>query len=84
MTADQARDKAMKLLVAIHEGIDPQAEKTDRRAAITVSALIAAFMSQHVEVHCRGGTIEAHRSALEHLTRADGNLKAVSVRRQRL
>jgi integrase len=81
MTADQARDTAMALLLRVRAGDDPQTEKQERRTALTVNNLVHMFMTRHVEVHCRGGTIEAHRSALERLLRAHGGRTAASLTR---
>jgi len=83
MTTEQARDAAMKLRIAIRGGADPQTEKNVQHGAITVSALVAAFKAQHVEVHCKGNTVEAHQSALEHLCKAYGSLRAANITRTR-
>ncbi|TLG72785.1 site-specific integrase [Methylocystis sp. B8] len=81
VTAEQARRRAAEALVVIRNGGDPQAARSARRAAATVSKLIDAFMTEHVETKCKSATAEAHKVALERLRVAHGSLKADALTR---
>ena len=84
LTVDEAREKAKRAHARVELGADPSAEKADQRAAVTVGGLIDAFVAEHVETKCKGGTAEAHKVALEKLRVAYGGLKAESLTRPQL
>ncbi len=65
----------------MRHGRDPQAEKNERRTALTVSDLVDAFATEHVATKCKARTAEAHTAALERLRSAHGGAKAESVTR---
>ena len=84
LTVDEAREKAKRAHARVELGADPSAEKADQRVAVTVGGLIDAFIAEHVETKCKGGTAEAHKVALEKLRAAYGGLKAESLTRPQL
>ena len=84
LTVDEAREKAKRAHARVELGADPCAEKAEQRAAVTVGGLIDAFIAEHVEPKCKGGTAEAHKIALEKLRAAYGGLKAESLTRPQL
>ena len=84
LTVDEAREKAKRAHARVELGADPSAEKAEQRAAVTVGGLIDAFIAEHVETKCKGGTAEAHKVALEKLRAAYGGLKAESLTRPQL
>jgi Arm DNA-binding domain len=49
ITPEQARIEAKRLLGRIVDGADPNAEKRERRAARTVSAIAEEFLRDHVD-----------------------------------
>jgi hypothetical protein len=81
LTPDLARKRAVDALAEVRLGHDPQEEKNARRAALTVSDLINAFMAEHVVTKCKAKTAEAHKIALERLRSTHGNLKAEALTR---
>jgi integrase len=80
MTPDQARRAALDALAAIRQGHDPQAEKTDSRTAVTVAALIEAFMNSHVS-KLKPNSRKSCAIALDKLRAECGGLKAAAVTR---
>jgi integrase len=84
VTAEQARKAALDALARIRLGEDPQAEKSLRRASLTIGGLVDAFISEHVEKKCKPRTAEAHEIALRRLRGAHGNLKAEALTRPQL
>jgi integrase len=83
-TVEQARSAALDALARIRLGADPAAEKADRRAAVTVSGLIDAFMVEHVATKCKPSTCKNHKVALERLREAYGPMKAEALSRAQL
>jgi hypothetical protein len=84
LTPDQARRAAADMLAQVRLGSDPGAEKAARRAAVTVSRLIDAFVAEHVDGKLKAKTGEAHATALERLRAAHGSLKAEALSRSQL
>ena len=84
LTPDQARRAAADMLAQVRLGSDPAAEKAARRAAVTVSGLIDAFVAEHVDGKLKPNTGEAHAIALERLRDAHGSLKAEGLSRHQL
>jgi integrase len=84
LTPDQARRGAQEALARIRLGEDPQAEKNLARTALTVSGLIDAFITGHVNGKCKPGTAAHYRVALEQLRAAHGTLKAHALTRAHL
>jgi integrase len=83
MTAEQARGAALDALAHIRLGGDPHAEKDHKRASLTVSGLIDAFVAEHVG-KCKPQTAEAHKIALRRLHGAHGNIKAEALTRDQV
>jgi integrase len=80
MTVEQARAAALNALARIRLGSDPQAEKASRRAALSVSGLIDAFIKDHVS-KLKPKTAVVHGGALSRLREAHGALKAEALTR---
>jgi integrase len=84
MTAEQARKAALDALACIRLGHDPQAEKSLRRASLTVGGLVDAFIAEHVAKKCKPRTAEAHKIALLRLRAAYGGMKAEALTRAQI
>jgi integrase len=84
LTPEQARKAASDMLARVKLGSDPAAEKAARREALTVSALIDAFVADHVECKLKTRTGGAHGVALAKLRAAHGSLKAEALTRGQL
>jgi integrase len=80
-TPEQARAAARKILAHVRLGADPAAENAAARHALTISALIDAFLAEHVALKCKKGTATSHKEALERLRSAHGSLKAEGLTR---
>jgi integrase len=81
MTVEQARAAALNALARVRLGADPQTEKADQRAAITVSGLIDAFTAGHINIKLKAKTQGPYKAALERLRSAHGSLKAEALTR---
>jgi integrase len=84
LTPDQARAAAARLLAGVRLGSNPARERADRKAVLTISALIDAFVAEHVETKLKVRTGESHVAALERLRSAHGTQKADAVTRANL
>jgi integrase len=84
MTAEQARKTALDALAQIRLGADPQVEKTAHRASLTVSELIAEFVTGHVEHACKSSTAVGYKIALARLSAAHGSIKAAALTRAQI
>jgi len=60
MTPDEARDRARKAMVAVHDGNDPHRDKLDRRTAETVRELQEAFMAVYRQPYVKKATEEVY------------------------
>ena len=76
LTPDQARAEARRILAQVRLGGDPASEKVAQRETLTVSALVDAFIAEHIDAKLKASTSELHRAALERLRDAHGSLKA--------
>jgi integrase len=81
MTVEQARRSALTALSQIRLGSDPQAEKADQRAAVTVSGLVEAFTGGHIEIKLKAKTRGPYKAALDRLGAAYGSMKAEALTR---
>jgi integrase len=84
ITAEQARKAALDALARIRLGNDPQSEKTRQRAALTVGALIEAFLEGHVGAKLKSKTQIDYAIVLERARAAFGNVKAVALARSQV
>jgi integrase len=78
-TVEQARKAAGDALARVRLGEDPQAEKSRQRAALTVAALIEAFLDGHVEAKLKPRTRCDYAIVFERLRAASGNIKAAAL-----
>lgn len=81
LTPDQARKAATEALSTVRHGRDPQAEKHERRTALTISGLIDAFATEHVATKCKARTAQGYAASLEILRKEHGLAKAESLTR---
>ncbi|MGJ0393310.1 MAG: integrase [Methylocystis sp.] len=70
---------ASQALENIKQGRDPAVERSEQRKAPTVSDLIDAFISDHVDTKCKPSTAEAHKVALQRLRQTCGGVKAKAI-----
>jgi integrase len=84
LTADQARKAAGEILAKVRLGSDPAAEQSKMRAAITVSKLIDAFETEHVQGKLKHKTGKSYVAGLNLLRDAHGSQKAASISRAQL
>ncbi len=81
-TADQARRLADNFRSRAKTGEDPQAEKAQRRKAMTVAELAAVFLSDHVEAKRKGRTHQHYKDVLTRIVIPEiGPAKANTVTR---
>jgi integrase len=81
MTCDQARKAALDALARIRLGDDPQAEKSRRRAALTVGELADAFLKDHAGPKLKAKTLAHYEGVLAKVRAAYGELKAAALTR---
>jgi len=81
LTPDQARRAAAEMLARVRLGVDPAADRAERRKALTVGGLIDAFTAEHVRSKLKPLTAEAHAVALARLRAAHGGAKAEALSR---
>ena len=81
MTVEQGRAAALTALARARLGSDPQAEKSSRRASLSVSGLIDAFVAGHVTAKCKAKTAKSYTAGLERLRASHGSLKAEALTR---
>lgn len=73
-----ARDKAVSLLSAVHDGEDPQYEKRQKRETMTVSAILDLYMTEHSIPHKRSWKDDEGKIRL-HLKPAFGNRRITEI-----
>src|SRR3984957_6179383 len=61
LTPDQARKAAADMLATVQLGGDPAQEKAERRASVTVGALIDLFDARYVGPMLKPGAVIVHR-----------------------
>ena len=83
ITPDQARRAALAVLAHVRLGVDPQAEKTRQRAALSVADIIAAFLDDHGE-KIKPRTKAGYAISLGRVRAAHGDVKAESLSRTEL
>jgi integrase len=81
LTADEARKAAKTALATVRLGADPQGEKSQLRAALTVSALITAFLEGHA---LKPSSRAAYVGWLGKVRTAYGTVKAEALTRGQL
>ncbi|MGO6935891.1 tyrosine-type recombinase/integrase [Rhizobium ruizarguesonis] len=84
ITADQARKQAKLSSANTTLGGDPQAEKNEKRAAITVKELAREFMEKSVRALNAANTADSYEDAFNHILPALGAHKADGVKKSEL
>jgi integrase len=83
ITADEARQRAIKLRGAIAGGADPARMRDEHAAEPTVDELADRYLEEYAESHKKPRSIEEDRRNLaKHIRPALGSLKAGAVTRQ--
>lgn len=83
MTPDEARSKAKGMLARVNLGADPAIERSEERAAVSVTEMAKRWLEEHVEAKRKPATAKLYRAVLDtHLLPALGTKRAVSVSRQ--
>ncbi len=82
LTADQARKMAIKSLMALKSGQDPQARPA---STVTVNELVALYFRDHVAHHCKASTAKAYRRLVDRfILPAYGRLPVEKVDREHI
>jgi integrase len=82
VTPDQARDAAKRLLGRVVDGADPNAEKRERRAARTVSAIADEWLADHIEQFRKQRTAAEYRRLVDlHIRPALGSATMRDIKR---
>lgn len=84
VTADQARKQAKLHRASATLGGDPQAEKNEKRAAITVKELAHEFMEKSVKAKNAANTVDSYERAFNHILPTLGSRKADGIKRSDL
>ncbi len=80
---ESARHEANKLLMAIHDGIEPAAERDHNKNAKTVADLCDLYLQNHARVHKKPRSWRADQGNIEnHVIRLIGNLNINAVARR--
>jgi integrase len=81
ITAEQARDKAKVLAAEVDLGGNPAAERSDRKSAVTVSALAEQWIEEHVAARRKAKTLHDYRGWLDrHILPLIGSMRVPEVR----
>ena len=82
LTPDQARRKAEELRAEVKLGGDPQAEKAQKRLALTFGELAELFLADHMDAKRKEATAKGYRELFDRfLTPRLGTIKAADVTR---
>lgn len=82
ITAEQARDKVIKLLGEIIDSADPQEQKATKRKEPRVREIAERYMAEHVMVHCKPSTQDGYRRVLDrHILPALGHQRITETTR---
>ena len=65
LSVEQARKLAFDAIAKLYRDIDPQAEKEERRDALTVNDLAVRFEEEHIAVHLKATTAKQYRRNLK-------------------
>lgn len=65
LSVEQARKLAFDAMTKLHNDIDPQTEKEERRDALTVNDLAVRFDDEHIAVHLKANTANQYRRNLK-------------------
>jgi integrase len=84
-TPDEARKQADMLRAKAKVGLDPQAARTEQRAAATVKSVAEQFLASHVQPKRKSGTYSNYEDILNRIViPALGSKKAKDVTRSQL
>lgn len=64
LTPDEARSLARKVIGAVAQGRDPAAERASARVGMTVAELAQAFLTEHVRVKRKPGTLAKYEHVI--------------------
>ena len=64
LTCTQARNRAIEIVAAAHNGQDPAADRDNRRAAITVREMAERFDAEHIAIRLKPSTAKEYRRNL--------------------
>lgn len=79
---DDARNRAIKALAAVQDGIDPAQERQDEKTAPTVSDLCDRFWDEHAMIRLKPRTAEGYKRIIEKFIRpALGKILVRDVKR---
>ena len=82
VTPADARARAAEIITAARTGRDPRAHGRYGTKSTTMDDLVKRFLEEYVPAHCKPGTQEVYRSALEnHVIPRLGNRRAAEIER---
>lgn len=82
LTADEARQRARRILAAVERGEDPAEERRARLDALTVADLGRRYLAEHVDVHNKPTTqARVHRLVTSRINPALGDIPIEAVGR---
>ena len=87
ISADEARQRASRIINRIKAGEDPVPELSlaRRKSGPTVADLAERYMEKHVDVHCRASTAKGVRILLDrHVLPEFGKLRLLAVEREKV
>jgi integrase len=82
LTAEQARERAARLLSGVRDGANPSEERATARATETVSELCDRYLEHYARVHKKVSSIRSDESLIaKYIRPAFGKLKVPAVER---
>ena len=86
ITADEARERAARIIARIKSWDDPAPPaRTGVTAAVTVAELAERYLEEHVAVRCKPGTQVLYRAAVrQYIVPAFGDTPVSAVRREQV
>ncbi len=82
VTAEQARERAARLLSDVRDGGNPSEDRAHARAAETVSELCDRYLEHHARVHKKPSSVRADETLIRNVIRPKlGTLKVPAVER---
>ena len=64
LTCTQARNRAIEIVAAAHNGQDPTADRDNRRAAVTVREMAERFDTEHIAIRLKPSAAKEYRRNL--------------------
>ena len=82
LSCEQARTRAMNILAAVRNGLDPAADRDAMRKAVTVRQLAERFDREHIAIRVKATTAKEYRRNLDRfILPALGHLPVTAVTR---